>query len=56
VADGFTELRSRALGLDSSRYLARSDAYHFFRSLGDTIETGFTENNVRDLRMFMSFD
>ncbi len=56
VADGRTELRARALGLDSSRYLSRSDAYHFFRTLGDTIETGFTENNVRDLRLLMSFE
>lgn len=56
VADGYTELRSRALGLSSSLHLARSDAYHFFRTLGDTIETGFTENNVRDLRLLMSFE
>jgi glycerate 2-kinase len=56
VADGNTMLRARALGLDPSRYLSQSDAYHFFRTLGDTIETGFTENNVRDLRVLMSFE
>jgi glycerate 2-kinase len=56
VADGNTTLRARALGLDPSRYLSQSDAYHFFRALGDTIETGFTENNVRDLRLLMSFE
>lgn len=56
VADGHTVLRAHALGLDPSRYLGESDAYHFFRTLGDTIETGYTENNVRDLRLFMSFE
>lgn len=56
VADGNTVLRARALGLDPSRYLNQSDAYHFFRALGDTIETGYTENNVRDLRLLMSFE
>ncbi len=55
VADGHSVLRARALGLDPSQYLAASDAYHFFRTLGDTIETGFTDNNVRDLRLMMSF-
>jgi glycerate 2-kinase len=56
VADGNTVLRARALGLDPARYLDESDAYHFFRTLGDTIETGFTENNVRDVRLLMSFE
>jgi glycerate 2-kinase len=56
VANGQTVSRARALGLEPSLFLARSDAYHFFRTLGDTIETGFTENNVRDLRLFMSFE
>jgi glycerate 2-kinase len=56
VADGNTVLRARALGLDPVRYLKQSDAYHFFRTLGDTIETGFTENNVRDLRLLMRFE
>jgi glycerate 2-kinase len=55
VADGHTISRARALGLDAARYLAESDSYHFFRSLGDTLETGFTDNNVRDLRLWMEF-
>ncbi len=55
VADGNTISRARALGLDPAQFLAESDAYHFFRTLGDTIETGFTENNVRDVRLLMSF-
>ncbi|MGH9327427.1 MAG: glycerate kinase type-2 family protein [Terriglobia bacterium] len=56
VADGHTISRGRSLGLEPDSYLAASDAYHFFRTLGDTIETGFTDNNVRDLRLLMSFE
>ncbi len=56
VADGHTTSRARALGMDAAQFLAESDAYHFFRTLGDTIETGFTDNNLRDLRLLMSFE
>lgn len=56
VADGHTVSRARALGMDAEQSLKTSDAYHFFRALGDTIETGFTDNNVRDLRLLMSFE
>jgi glycerate 2-kinase len=55
VADGHTISRAHALGMDAAQYLAESDSYHFFRSLGDTLETGFTDNNVRDLRLWMEF-
>jgi hydroxypyruvate reductase len=55
VADGHTMPRARALGLDAERYLAESDSYHFFCTLGDTIETGFTDNNVRDVRLLLDF-
>jgi glycerate 2-kinase len=55
VADGQTLSRARILGLDPQRHLAESDSYHFFRSLGDTFETGFTDNNVRDVRLWMEF-
>lgn len=55
VADGQTVSRARALGLDPELHLAESDSYHFFGSLGDTIDTGFTDNNVRDLRIWMDF-
>jgi glycerate 2-kinase len=53
VADGHTVSRARALGMDAAQYLSGSDSYHFFRSLGDTLETGFTDNNVRDIRLWM---
>ncbi|HEV2500956.1 MAG TPA: MOFRL family protein, partial [Terriglobia bacterium] len=56
VADGHTVSRARARGLDAESALSQSDAYHFFRALGETIETGFTDNNVRDLRLLMSFE
>ena len=55
VADGQTVSRARALDLDPGRYLAESDSYHFFRSLGDTLDTGFTDNNVRDVRIWLGF-
>ena len=55
VADGQTLARAQAQGLDTARYLAESDSYHFFQTLGDTIEVGYTGNNVRDLRLWMDF-
>ncbi|MEJ2009591.1 MAG: DUF4147 domain-containing protein [Acidobacteriota bacterium] len=55
VADGQTISRARALGLDPARYLAESDSYYFFRTLGDTLDTGFTDNNVRDVRFLLDF-
>ena len=56
VADGQTISRARALGLEPAAYLAASDSYSFFRSLGDTLETGFTDNNVRDVRIWLQFE
>src|SRR3989304_1198412 len=32
----------------------RSDAYTFFKKLGDAIETGPTGNNLRDLRILLA--
>ncbi|HEV2445964.1 MAG TPA: MOFRL family protein, partial [Candidatus Sulfopaludibacter sp.] len=55
VADGETVARARALGLDPEQYLAASDSYGFFHALGDTIETGATDNNVRDVRVWLDF-
>ncbi len=55
VADGQTISRARALGLDPAHYMAESDSYHFFCSLGDTLDTGFTDNNVRDIRLWLDF-
>ena len=55
VADGQTNSRARALGLDPARYMAESDSYYFFRTLGDTLDTGYTGNNVRDVRLWLDF-
>lgn len=55
VADGQTLLRARALGLDPAQYKAESDSYYFFRTLGDTLDTGYTGNNVRDVRLWLDF-
>jgi hydroxypyruvate reductase len=55
VADGQTLSRAQALDIDAAQYLAESDSYHFFATLGDTLDIGFTDNNVRDLRLWLDF-
>lgn len=55
VADGQTITRARARGLDAEWYMAESDAYHFFCTLGDTLDTGYTDNNIRDVRLWLDF-
>jgi hydroxypyruvate reductase len=54
VADETTLIRARRLGKEAHEYLARSDSYSFFQSLGDTIVTGPTGTNVRDLRILLA--
>jgi hydroxypyruvate reductase len=53
IADETTIQRARKLGLDANQYLARSDSYSFFESLGDLVVTGPTGTNVRDLRILL---
>ncbi len=53
IADDTTLERAAASGLDARDYLERSDAYSFFDRLGDTIMTGTTGTNVRDLRIML---
>jgi glycerate 2-kinase len=55
VADGQTVSRALALGMDPARYLADSDSYSFFRSLGDTVDIGYMDNNLRDVRIWLDF-
>ncbi len=55
VADGQTVSRARGRGFDAEAYLAGSDSYSYFRTLGDTLDTGFTNNNVRDVRVWLDF-
>jgi hydroxypyruvate reductase len=54
IVDNTTIQRARAIGLDPSDFLKRSDAYSFFVALGDAIATGATGTNVRDLRILLS--
>ncbi len=55
VADGQTLGRAKVLGMDPLQHMKESDSYSFFRTLGDTLDTGFTDNNVRDLRLWFDF-
>jgi glycerate 2-kinase len=54
IADETTVERARSLRLDATRFLDESDAYSFFRALSDSIITGPTGTNVRDLRIMLS--
>ncbi len=55
VADGQTISRAQILGMDAAQYLAESDSYSFFRTLGDTVDVGYMDNNLRDLRVWLDF-
>lgn len=54
VADASTCGRAQAAGLSLEDHLARFDAFPLFQRLGDTILTGPTGNNLRDLRILLS--
>ena len=54
VADGETLARARASGLDPSEHFLGSDSFSFFEALGDTIQTGPQQNNLRDLRLLLA--
>jgi hydroxypyruvate reductase len=54
VADGETLTRAQSAGLSPSDFDQRSDAFTFFERLGDTIMTGPTGNNLRDLRILLA--
>jgi glycerate 2-kinase len=53
VADGRTLGRALDNGMDPRDFLKRSDAWNFFCRLGDTLETGPTGINLRDLRILL---
>ena len=55
VVDGTTLERARTRGLEARAALDTFDAYPFFKSLGDMIETGPTGNNLRDLRILLAY-
>ena len=54
VADGSTQDRARAAGMDVRDMFQRSDAYTFFKRLDDAVVTGPTGNNLRDLRILIA--
>lgn len=51
VVDSTTVKRAKEKGLNIESALSKFDAYPLFESLGDTIITGPTGNNVRDIRI-----
>lgn len=55
IADGTTMQRARTRGLDAESSLRKFDAYPFFEALGDTIVTGATGNNLRDVRILLAY-
>ena len=55
IVDGTTIERGRSRGLDPATSLLRYNAYPFFDALGDTVMTGPTGNNLRDLRILLSY-
>jgi glycerate 2-kinase len=55
VVDGTTAARALSRELEVSAALAKFDAYPFFSALGDSIETGPTGNNLRDLRILLAY-
>jgi len=55
IADGTTITRAKAAGLDPESSLSRFDAYPFFHGLEDSIVTGPTGNNLRDLRILLAY-
>jgi glycerate 2-kinase len=54
IADPATVGRAQALGFDPQAALAAFDSYPLFTALGDTLLTGPTGNNLRDLRILLS--
>src|SRR6266550_295942 len=55
IVDGTTMERAKARGLAPETYLSEFNAYAFFDKLGDTIITGPTGNNLRDLRILLAY-
>jgi glycerate 2-kinase len=55
VVDGTTMKQAQAKGLNAGAALQKFDAYPFFISLGDALETGPTGNNLRDLRILLAW-
>jgi glycerate 2-kinase len=55
IVDGTTIERAKPRGLAPETHLSEFNAYAFFDKLGDAIITGPTGNNLRDLRILLSY-
>ncbi len=55
IADATTVTRAHTLGLDALAALRSFNAYPLFHSLGDAVVSGPTGNNLRDLRILLSW-
>jgi glycerate 2-kinase len=55
IVDGTTLERAKSRGLEPAASLRSFNAYPFFDALGDTIMTGPTGNNLRDLRILLAY-
>ncbi len=56
VVDGSTSARAKLRGLDATEARKSFNAYPLFGALGDSIETGPTGNNLRDLRILLAYE
>jgi hydroxypyruvate reductase len=54
IADGTSIARAAQLGLNAQDFLARNDAYNFFKPLNDLLMTGPTNTNVMDARILLA--
>ena len=54
IVDGTTAQRAKARGLDVESHLRGFNAYPLLEALGDSIHTGPTGNNLRDLRILLA--
>ncbi len=54
IADPTTVARARAFGYDPERSLAEFNACPLFTALGDSVVTGPTGHNLRDLRLLLA--
>jgi glycerate 2-kinase len=55
IADGTTVERGKARGLDPKAHLKGFNAFPLFEALGNSIVTGPTGNNLRDLRILLAY-
>ncbi|MBL8062406.1 MAG: glycerate kinase [Anaerolineales bacterium] len=55
VAIGESAQRAESLGMSTTNYLSRNDAYAFFDPLGDLLKPGPSGTNVNDLMLLFSF-